>query len=225
MVVANIGGMTHFLLEVSMLLTRQLTSCLVLISLTFVPAQPLWACMDHDMEAPYLETEDEEEPVQPEVDELEELEEEDEASLTTARLPFAAEQDAMPIEEITCMSDLDCPSAMLCELVACCEAEDCECPEATCQWASDGAQGRECVTSDDCGPGYTCQSDAPELCEEGTCPEDSVSWCEADQEVTSDSGLSDDSSRGCEGGPQQTLPIWIALSFLISALIRAPRLT
>ena len=207
-----------------MMFTRTLPSCLFAFGFIIFSAQPLLACMDHGDEAPYIpmEEEQEEEPTEVEEDGPD-SDEGDEALFTTLRLPVSVEAEEVPPAQHICSSDLECPSGMLCEAIECCEAEDCECPEALCQWSETGAQGRDCLSDEDCGAGYLCQHAEPAACDDPSdpmCHEGAVSWCEAIEEAVDISGDAVDVRTGCQGGSQQSLPLWIALSMMVSAFIR-----
>lgn len=182
-----------------------LWTCMAAILLT----QPALACMDeYEEEQWYVE----EEPA-----------------------PVIAE--AAPVRtNIECESDLECPASLLCEPVAClavdCLGEDCEpCPTALCTEVAEGAQGRDCLADDDCGPGLECLGTATEPCGDladlaaASCPA-TIGWCEAQHGIIYPPN--DDSTaetlQGCQGGTDHSLPMSVALGLLLGATLRRRRL-
>ena len=121
--------------------------------------------------------------------------------------------EEIPMAPIECDSDLACPSGLVCEPVACCMAEDCVCPPGICEVASTGAQGRDCVADADCGPGFACEADSAL---------DTIGWCEAQPPhgpVIRDPHVIEQLA-GCQGAPDHSLPLSLALCVLFSALVR-----
>lgn len=205
-------------------LTTITTAGFVLLTLT----STAWACMEHDDDFAWIEMSEE-------VEE-EEASEEDESDAALNLPVLALEGDVLT--RIECESDLACPAGLLCEPVACCTAEGCECPVGLCEAPSSGAQGRDCLADSDCGAGFECIAERAEGCEDasgqqGACATDLPGWCEAlDAVDTSDEGLEGliqvhapleaaDELAGCQGGTDHSLPLSLALFFIISALVRA----
>jgi len=198
-------------------MTRHTTRTLLFTLLAlFVLAQPALACMDHmDEEEWYMDDRPEEE--EPE----------------SEPMPVAPRT---PVPMIECQSDLECPSAMLCERVACLameclDGEPClPCPEGLCVDAPEGAQGRDCQADTDCGAGFSCQNTVFDGCGDalGVAAEDCstpLGWCEAMPSVDMEiHGTNIDriiaEHGGCQGGSSHGLPISLALVLLAGAAMR-----
>ena len=176
--------------------------------------QPALACMDH--EGPFIEPE----PVESEPESEEEPSDDDqtEGQVQPVLVEPLADLQGVAMDAEVCEGDRDCPAGLLCEPVACCEAEDCVCPAQSCVVADTGAQGRECLASSECGEGFECVDAAPSPCPEGApCSEEGVGWCEAIAFTKGEAQALEPAAfdGGCQGGGESS-PLALGLIALFS---------
>ncbi|MGB0590851.1 MAG: hypothetical protein ACPGU1_14315 [Myxococcota bacterium] len=141
--------------------------------------------------------------------------------------------------DFPCDTDMDCPASLTCEHVECCMARDCLCPPMACLTSDTGAQGRDCLSDDDCGSDYSCTFDDGEGCTDQAdevCVAPRFGWCDFDPSgPPSAMPYPDDGAdaldegteelTGCQGGSDTGLPLVFALALFAATLSRRPQLS
>ena len=198
----------------------QRPSLILSASLLFLLAasSPVLACMDHDeMFAPM---------------------DEGAQSQDDAATPLPIPEEPGPYDS-PCDTDLDCPAGLLCEVVQCCMGLDCVCPPMACLTSDTGAQGRDCLSDDDCGSGYSCTFDDGEACTDQAdeaCVVPRFGWCDfAPSEPPSEMPYPDEGAdvidegaeelTGCQGGADTDLPLSFALALFAATLSKRRQLS